>query len=166
MPQNLGFVDRTKPENIFEPEINFAVSKKNLGKIIAKSINSNGLSATAELLDYIKSMGFKHSTTAGITVSVDDVKVPEAKKQILLDANEQVNNVLKQYKRGLITNDERYNQVIKIWEKATDDVTDAMKDNFEELNPVYMMSQSGARRKSKPIKTNCRYAWTYGKYNR
>ena len=145
IPQNLGFVDRSKPENIFEPEINFAVSKKNLGKIIAKSINSNGLSATAELLDYIKSMGFKHSTTAGITVSVDDVKVPEAKKQILADANEQVNQVLKQYKRGLITNDERYNQVIKIWEKATDDVTEAMKNNFEELNPVYMMSQSGAR---------------------
>ena len=73
------------------------------------------------------------------------VKVPEAKKQILLDADEQVNNVLKQYKRGLITNEERYNQVIKIWEKATDDVTEAMKNNFEELNPVYMMSQSGAR---------------------
>ena len=130
---------------IFEPELNFAVSKKNLGKIIAKSINVNGLSATAELLDYIKSMGFKHSTTAGITVSVDDVKVPEAKKQILAEANEQVNNVLKQYKRGLITEDERYNSVIKIWEKATDDVTEAMKSNFEELNPVYMMSQSGAR---------------------
>ena len=145
IPQNLGFVDRTNPENLFEPEINFAVAKKNLGKIIEKSINSNGLSATAELLDYIKSMGFKHSTTAGITVSVDDVKVPEAKKQILADANVQVNEVLKQYKRGLITNDERYNSVIKIWEKATDDVTEAMKNNFEELNPVYMMSQSGAR---------------------
>ncbi len=145
IPQNLGFVDRTKPENLLEPELNFAVSKKNLGKIIAKSININGLSATAELLDYIKSMGFKHSTTAGITVSVDDVKVPEAKKQILAEANEQVNNVLKQYKRGLITDDERYNSVIKIWEKATDDVTEAMKNNFEELNPVYMMSQSGAR---------------------
>ncbi len=145
IPQNLGFVDRSKPENLFEPEINFAVSKKNLGKIIEKSINSNGLSATAELLDYVKAMGFKHSTTAGITVSVDDVKVPEAKKQILANANEEVNNVLKQYKRGLITNDERYNSVIRIWEKATDDVTEAMKNNFEELNPVYMMSQSGAR---------------------
>ncbi|MBR1803097.1 MAG: DNA-directed RNA polymerase subunit beta' [Clostridia bacterium] len=145
IPQNLGFVDRSNPDNLFEPEINFAVSKKNLGKIIAKSINSNGLSATAELLDYIKSMGFKHSTTAGITVSVEDVKVPEAKKQILADANEEVNNVLKQYKRGLITNDERYNSVIRIWEKATDDVTEAMKNNFEDLNPVYMMSQSGAR---------------------
>lgn len=145
IPQNLGFVDRTKPENLFEPELNFAVSKKNLGKIIAKSINANGLSATAELLDYIKATGFKHSTTAGITVSVDDVKVPEAKKKILAEANEQVNNVLKQYKRGLITEDERYNSVIKIWEKATDEVTEAMKSNFDDLNPVYMMSQSGAR---------------------
>ena len=145
IPQNLGFVDRSKPENIFEPEINFAVSKKNLGKIIEKSINSNGLSATAELLDYVKAMGFKHSTTAGITVSTDDVKVPEAKKEILAKANEEVNNVLKQYKRGLITNDERYNAVIKIWEDATDEVTEAMKNNFEDLNPVYMMSQSGAR---------------------
>ncbi len=166
MPQNLGFVDRSKPENILEPEINFTVAKKQLGKIIAKSINSNGLSATAELLDYIKSMGFKHSTTAGITVSVDDVKVPPAKQEILKAANEEVNNVLKQYKRGLITNDERYNSVIRIWEKATDDVTEAMKNNFEELNPVYMMSQSGARRKLKPIKANCWYAWINGKYNR
>ena len=145
IPQDLGFIDRTKPENLLNYEIDFPVSKKNLGKIIAKSINADGLSATAELLDYVKSMGFKYSTTAGITVSIDDVKVPAIKKQILVEANEQVNNVLKQYKRGLITNDERYNSVIKIWEKATDEVTEAMKDNFEELNPVYMMSQSGAR---------------------
>ncbi len=145
IPQNLGFVDRTQPENLFKLEIDFPVSKKNLGKIIAKSINTNGLSATAELLDYIKSTGFKHSTTAGITVSIDDVKVPPAKKKILQDADEQVNNVLKQYKRGLITNEERYNSVIKIWEKATDDVTEAMKSNFDDMNPVYMMSQSGAR---------------------
>ena len=145
IPQDLGFVDRSKPENEFELELNFPVSKKNLGKIISKSINKHGLTRTAELLDYIKSTGFKYSTTGAITVSVDDVKVPEAKKQILSDANEQVNNVLKQYKRGLITDNERYNSVIKIWEKATDDVTEAMKNNFEELNPVYMMSQSGAR---------------------
>ena len=145
IPQDLGFVDRSKPENEFELELNFPVSKKNLGKIISKSINKHGLTRTAELLDYIKATGFKYSTTGAITVSVDDVKVPEAKKQILADANEQVNNVLKQYKRGLITDNERYNSVIKIWEKATDDVTEAMKNNFEDLNPVYMMSQSGAR---------------------
>ena len=145
IPQNLGFVDRSKKENLLKLEIDFPVSKKNLGKIIANSINVNGLSATAELLDYIKQAGFKHSTTAGITVSIDDVKVPAAKKDILVNANEQVNHVLKQYERGLITNEERYNAVIKIWEKATDEVTVAMKDNFDDLNPVYMMSQSGAR---------------------
>ncbi len=145
IPQDLGFVDRENPETAFEPELNFTVSKKNLGKIIEKCINKHGLSVAAELLDYIKATGFKYSTTGAITVSVDDVKVPPAKKEILAQANEEVNNVLKQYKRGLITEQERYNSVINIWEKATDKVTDAMKNNFEDLNPVYMMSQSGAR---------------------
>ena len=145
IPQDLGFVDRSNPENAFEPELNFTVMKKNLGKIIAKCINKHGLSKTAELLDYIKATGYKYSTTAGITVSVDDVKVPPAKKQILADAQAQVDNVTKQYRRGLITDAERYNSVIKIWEEATDKVTDAMKDNFEKMNPVYMMSESGAR---------------------
>ena len=145
IPQDLGFVDRTNPETMFEPELNFTVMKKNLGKIIAKCINVHGLSKTAELLDYIKSTGYKYSTIAGMTVSVDDVKVPPAKKQILADANVEVDKVLKQYKRGLITDQERYNSVIKIWEAATDKVTEAMKDNFDRLNPVYMMSESGAR---------------------
>ena len=145
IPQDLGFVDRSNPDNMFEPELNFTVMKKNLGKIIAKCINKHGLSKTAELLDYIKATGYKYSTTAGITVSVDDVKVPPAKKQILEDAQTQVDNVTKQYRRGLITDTERYNSVIKIWEDATDKVTDAMKDNFEKMNPVYMMSESGAR---------------------
>ena len=145
IPQDLGFVDRSKPENIFEPEINFTITKKNLGKIIAKSINAHGLSETATLLDYIKSTGYKYSTIGAITVSVSDVKVPEAKKTILEEANKQIDTIRKQYKRGLITNDERYNAVIKVWSKATDDVKDAMKDNFEKLNPVYMMSESGAR---------------------
>ena len=147
IPQDLGFVDRENPENEFDLEINFPVIKKNLGKIIAKSINTHGLSDTAELLDYIKSTGYKYSTIGAITVSVSDVKVPEAKKTILEDAQNQVDTVLKQYKRGLITDDERYNAVIKIWSKATDDVKIAMKDNFDSLNPVYMMAESGARRK-------------------
>ena len=147
IPQDLGFVDRTNPETEFDLEINFPVIKKNLGKIIAKSINAHGLSDTAELLDYIKSTGYKYSTIGAITVSVSDVKVPEAKKTILADAQSQVDTVLKQYKRGLITDDERYNAVIKIWSKATDDVKVAMKDNFDSLNPVYMMAESGARRK-------------------
>ena len=145
IPQDLGFVDRTNPETEFEPEINFVVTKKNLGKIIANSINVHGLSETAELLDYIKSTGYKYSTVGAITVSVSDVKVPEAKKTIIEEAYKQVDNITKQYKRGLITNEERYNAVIKIWSKATDDVKVAMKNNFEKLNPVYMMSESGAR---------------------
>ena len=145
IPQDLGFVDRTNPETEFEPEINFVVTKKNLGKIIANSINVHGLSETAELLDYIKSTGYKYSTVGAITVSVSDVKVPEEKKTIIEEAYKQVDNITKQYKRGLITNDERYNAVIKIWSKATDDVKIAMKNNFEKLNPVYMMSESGAR---------------------
>ena len=148
IPQDLGFEDRENPDNEFELEINFPVIKKNLGKIIAKSINTHGLSDTAELLDYIKATGYKYSTIGAITVSVSDVKVPEAKKTILADAQSQVDTILKQYKRGLITDEERYNAVIKIWTKATDDVKNAMKDNFDSLNPVYMMAESGARRKS------------------
>ena len=145
IPQDLGFVDRTNPENAFDLEINFPVMKKNLGTIIAKCIDKHGLNVSAELLDYIKSTGFKYSTKGAITVSVADVAVPEAKKKILADAEEEVENISKQYKRGLITNDERYDSVIKVWEKATNDVTEAMKDNFDELNPIFMMAQSGAR---------------------
>ena len=145
IPQDLGFVNRENPDNEFEPEINFVIKKKDLGKIVERCINIHGLSRSAELLDYIKATGFKYSTTGAITVSIDDVKVPEAKKEILANAQEQVNNVLKQYKRGLITEEERYQSVIKIWEQATNDVKNAMRDNFTSLNPVYMMSESGAR---------------------
>ena len=145
IPQDLGFVDRTNPENEFEPEINFVVKKKDLGKIIEKCINKHGLSRSAELLDYIKSTGFKYSTIGAITVSIEDVKVPAEKKEILEQASKQVETVLKQYKRGLITEDERYQSVIKIWEQATDDVKNAMKDTFTQLNPMFMMSDSGAR---------------------
>ena len=145
IPQDIGFVDRSLPENEFKLEIDFPVIKKNLGTIIAKCINTHGLSETAEVLDYIKSIGFKYSTKGAITVSVADVAVPEAKKQILEDAEKQKEEILKQYRRGLITEDERYNAVIKIWEEVTNKVTEAMKDNFDDLNPIYMMAQSGAR---------------------
>ena len=145
IPQDLGFVDRSDPEKEFDLEIDFPVIKKNLGTIVAKCINTHGLSETAEILDFIKAIGYKYSTKGAITVSVADVAVPEAKKKILADADQAVENVSKQFKRGLITEDERYNEVIKIWEKATNDVTEAMKDNFDELNPIYMMAQSGAR---------------------
>ncbi len=145
IPQDLGFVDRTDPEKEFDLEIDFPVIKKNLGQIVAKCINAHGLSETAEVLDYIKATGYKYSTKGAITVSVADVAVPEAKKDILAKADEDVENILKQFKRGLITESERYDAVIKVWEKATSDVTEAMKANFDELNPIYMMAQSGAR---------------------
>ena len=166
IPQDLGFVDRSKEENLLQFEICFPVIKKNLGTIVAKCIDKHGFEKTAEVLDYIKSIGYKYSTKGAITVSVADVSVPEAKKEILAKAEDEVDNVMKQYKRGLITNEERYQSTIKIWEKVTDDVTEAMKDNFDELNPIYMMAQSGARRKYESVKTNCWYAWTYGKYIR
>ncbi len=145
IPQDIGFVDRSIPENEFKLEIDFPVIKKNLGTIIAKCINTHGLSETAEVLDYIKATGFKYSTKGAITVSVADVAVPEAKKQILEEAEKQKEEILKQYRRGLITEEERYNAVIKIWEDVTNQVTEAMKDNFDDLNPIYMMAQSGAR---------------------
>ena len=146
IPQDLGFVDRTDPEHAFDLEISFPVMKKNLGTIIAKCIDKHGLNVSAELLDYIKSTGYKYSTKGAITVSVADVAVPEAKKEILAKADEDVETIAKQYKRGLITNEERYDSVISIWEKATNDVTEAMKDNFDELNPIYMMAQSRSQR--------------------
>jgi DNA-directed RNA polymerase subunit beta' len=145
IPQDLGFVDRTDPEKEFDLEIDFPVIKKNLGKIVANCINVHGLSKSAEVLDYIKATGYKYSTKGAITVSVSDVAVPEAKKGILEQADIDVENIRKQYVRGAITNEERYNAVIKVWEKATSDVTEAMKANFDDLNPIYMMAQSGAR---------------------
>ncbi len=162
IPQDLGFVDRSKKENLLKLEIDFPVIKKNLGTIVAKCINKHGFEITAEVLDYIKSIGYKYSTKGAITVSVADVSVPEAKKDILAKADLEVDNIMKQYKRGLITNEERYQSTIKIWEKVTDDVTEAMKDNFDELNPIYMMAQSGARRKYEPVKTNRRNERSYG----
>ena len=145
IPQDLGFVDRSKKENKFEPEINFTIAKKQLKQIIAKCIDTHGLDRTASLLDYIKSTGYKYCTTAGMTVSIDDVKVPDEKAKDLAEAQEEVDKVAKQYARGLITDNERYNSVIKIWEKATDKVANAMQNNFDDLNPIYMMSKSGAR---------------------
>ena len=145
IPQDLGFVDRSDPEKEFDLEIDFLVIKKNLGTIIAKCINKHGLSVTAEVLDYIKAIGFKYSTKGAITVSVADVAVPEAKKAILEKAEHDKDEILKQYRRGLITENERYEAVIKIWEDVTNQVTEAMKDNFDDLNPIYMMAQSGAR---------------------
>ena len=145
IPQDLGYVDRTDPEHEFDLEINFPVIKKNLGDIVNRCINVHGLSIAAEVLDYIKATGFKYSTLAGVTFSVADVKVPPEKKEIIAKAEEKVEQIRKQFKRGLITDEERYNAVINVWENATDEVTEAMKKNFDDLNPIYMMVQSGAR---------------------
>ena len=145
IPQDLGFVDRSKKENKFELEINFTTAKKQLKQIIAKCIDVHGLDRTAELLDYIKSTGYKYCTTAGMTVSIDDVKVPEEKATDLEEAQAEVDKITAQFTRGFITDNERYANVIKIWEKATDKVAEAMQKNFDDLNPIYMMSKSGAR---------------------
>ena len=145
IPQDLGFVDRTNPDTMFDLEVSFTVDKKALGPIIAKSISKHGLADTAELLDYIKATGFKYSTKGAITVSVADIQVPEAKKGILAEADKQVDTIRKQYRRGLITNQERYAATIKVWEKATKEVEVEMKQNFDSLNPIFMMAQSGAR---------------------
>ena len=143
IPQDLGFINRN--EDPFQYEIDFPVMKKTMGTIIDRVIEKHGLTESAEVIDYIKELGFKYSTLAGITFSVADVEVPTAKKAILADAEEQVEKIRKQYRRGLITDDERYKTVVNIWEKATNDVSKAMEENFDDLNPIYMMVKSGAR---------------------
>ena len=145
IPQDLGFVDRSKKENKFQPEVSFTVNKKMLKKLIGKCFATHGLDRTVELLDYIKATGYRYCTTAGMTVSLDDVKIPEEKKELLEEGQNQVDNVSKQFARGLITDNERYMNVIKIWEETTDKVAQKMTENFDELNPIFMMSTSGAR---------------------
>ena len=143
IPQDLGFVNRE--EDPFQYEINFTVVKKTMGQIIDREIKVHGVVESAEVIDYIKSLGFKYSTLAGITFSMSDVKVPEAKKGLLEEADKKIETIRKQYARGLITNEERYNSVIKVWEDATKKISTAMEENFEDLNPIYMMVKSGAR---------------------
>ena len=143
IPQDLGFINRE--EDPFQYEIDFPVMKKSMGTIIERVIRLHGLTESAEVIDYIKALGFKYSTLAGITFSMSDVKVPPAKKDILKEADQKVETIRKQYTRGLITNEERYNAVIKVWDKATNDVSKAMEDNFDDLNPIYIMVKSGAR---------------------
>jgi len=145
IPQDLGYVDRSTEEGKFELEISFPVMKKNLGNIVERCIKVHGLGVAAEALDYIKATGFKYSTLAGITFSAADVEVPEAKKDILAEADKEVEKIRKQYRRGLITDNERYLSVINLWEQATSDVSKAMEENFDDLNPIFMMVKSGAR---------------------
>lgn len=143
IPQDLGFVDRK--EDPFQFEINFPVMKKSMGEIIERVIRNHGLTESAEVIDYIKALGYKYSTLAGITYSMDDVKVPSAKKELLAEADKKIEIIRKQYARGLITDNERYNATINVWEDTTKQVSKAMEDNFDNLNPVYMMVKSGAR---------------------
>ena len=145
IPQDLGFVDRSDPEKALNLEIDFKVGKKQLGQIIERCIKIHGTAMTAQVLDKIKALGFKYSTKAAITVAVCDASIPPQKKQILEDADEQVEEINKNYRRGFISNQERKNAVLEIWNKATNDVSDALTNNLDQYNPIFMMADSGAR---------------------
>ncbi len=145
IPQDLGFVDRSDPSKAFDLEFTKLATKKQLGIIIDKCIRVHGATETAKVLDNIKALGFKYSTQGAITVSVSDIKVPEAKKVYLAEAEEKVDKITKLYKRGMLNDDERYDAIIKVWTETSDKVTKALMDNLDDLNPIYMMANSGAR---------------------
>ena len=145
IPQDLGFVDRTNPDNFMKYEIDFLVGKKQLGKIIDRCIKKHGTQLTSVVLDDVKSQGYKYSTKGAITVAVCDAKIPPAKKEIIHEAEQKVDKITKMYRRGFMSNEERYNGVLKIWEDATKDVTNALQDNLDRYNPIFMMADSGAR---------------------
>ncbi len=145
IPQDLGFVDRSNPENKLALEVAFRVDKKKLGQIIDRSIKIHGITETATLLDDVKAMGFKYSTRGAITVGVADIEIPEEKKLLLAQAEEEIDKVTKKYLRGLLTDEERYEKVIGIWSETSNKVTDALMKNLDELNPIFMMANSGAR---------------------
>ena len=145
IPQDLGFVDRSIPGNELIPEVGFQVGKKQLSKIIDKSIKKHGTTDTSEVLDAIKSQGYKYSTRAALTVAVCDATIPPNKKEVLAAAEEKVAKVRKKYDRGYISEDDRYQQTIAIWRDATNEVKASLKENFGKLNPIYMMADSGAR---------------------
>ncbi len=152
LPQDLGFVDRTKPENELKLEVDFLVKKKELKQILEKVINNHGATKTAEVLDDIKSMGYKYSTKAAMTVSISDMTVPEKKKQLIADAEKTVEAIMKNFRRGLCTEEERYKEVIEVWKKADDELTDALLSGLDKYNNIYMMAHSGARGSDKQIK--------------
>jgi DNA-directed RNA polymerase subunit beta' len=145
IPQDLGFVDRSNPDNFFDLEVTFLVDKKALGKIIDRAIKTHGTTETAEILDKVKALGFKYSTKGAITISVSDMVIPEVKQRYLKETEERIENIVKQYKRGLISDEERYNSVINEWTETVENVTKALIENLDKFNPVYMMSHSGAR---------------------
>ena len=145
IPQDLGYVDRTNSDNQFDLEVSFLVKKKQLSDIIERCIKIHGTTTTSEVLDKIKATGYKYSTKAAITVAVCDAEIPEAKKDIIEKADELVNKVDIQYKRGYISREEKSKKFIEIWNNATDEVTDALKNGLDPYNPINMMADSGAR---------------------
>ena len=152
IPQTLGYVDRTNEEDKFRYEIDFLVTKKMIGKIINKCINRCGATETADMLDKIKSLGYKYSTRAALTVSISDMEIPKEKKQYLAEAEETVEKITKKYRRGFMTDDERHNKVIETWNIANDKITEALLNGLGKYNNIFMMANSGARGSNSQIK--------------
>ena len=152
IPQDLGFVDREKPENFFKLEVDKHVGKKGLKQILEKVINTHGATKTAEVLDDIKAMGYKYSTRAAMTVSVSDMTVPAKKGEMLEKAQQRVDKITRDYRRGLITEEERYKSVIKTWESADEQLKNLLIDGLDKYNNLFMMADSGARGSNQQIK--------------
>ncbi len=152
IPQDLGFVDRSVPGNELKPEVDFLVKKKQCKQILEKVINVHGLSRTAEVLDDIKAIGYKYSTLAGMTVSISDMTVPETKKKLIEEAQATVEKISRNYRRGLATDEERYKEVIKTWQKTDEQLTKDLMAGLDQYNNIFMMADSGARGSDKQIK--------------
>ena len=152
IPQSLGFVDRSIPENAFKLECDFLIGKKEQGMIIERCIRNYGISETAAILDKIKAMGYHYSTKGGISIGIFDMIIPDVKKKFISEAEERVDFINRQHQRGLLNDDGRYKSVVDIWRKTTDEITEALKNNLGKYNPIYMMSQSGARGNINQIK--------------
>ena len=152
IPQDLGFVDRSDLNHVCDYEINMTCGKKELGKIVDRTIREHGFTVAAEVLDNIKATGYKYSTRGAITISIYDMSVPARKYELIHETEQRIVDIENEYKMGFMTNDERYRAVVREWEKTTEDVTDALQDNLEELNPIYMMATSGARGSMKQIR--------------
>ena len=145
IPQDLGFVDRSDPEKFYELEVGFITGKKQLGKIIDKCIRVHGFTIATEMLDNLKALGYKYSTRGAITVSIADMTIPDKKYELIAEAEEKAVKIDRQYKRGFITNDERYRLVVSQWEQTIKDVTGALQEGLDRFNPIFMMADSGAR---------------------
>ena len=152
IPQDLGFVDRTDPAHVCDYEVTFTCGKKQLGQIVDRTINKHGFTVAAEVLDAIKATGYKHSTLAAITVSIADMTVPPKKYELVAASEQKVLDIENQYKMGFMTEHERYKQVVQVWEKTTNDVSDALQKNLDRYNPIFMMADSGARGSMKQIR--------------